>query len=212
MKNILIILLLLIGFQLQSQNDQDPEKLIQFSGVIVSSDSLDNVPYTNVIDKTTGTGTTSDVNGYFNMVSKPGDTLIFNAFGFKANTYIIPDTLNMANYSIIHLMTPDTLVLPEVEVFPWPSREQFARAFVEMDPYDGKMRDLSRELSGKNVAELSRDLPPDYLHTYNWQREQMNTHLYMGTGGGRTPINNLINPNAWVKFVDMWKSGELQRE
>ena len=210
MKNIITILVLLIGFQLQSQ--EDGKKLIQFSGVVVSADSLDNVPFTSIIDKSTATGTTTDVNGYFNMISKPGDTLIFKAFGYKSNTYIIPDSLELAQYSIIHLMTPDTLVLPEVDVYPWPSKEQFAKAFVEMDPYEGKMRDLSRKLSRENVAELSNNLPPDYLQTYNWQREQMNTHLYIGTGGGRTPVNNLLNPNAWVKFVDMWKSGELQKE
>ena len=39
---------------------QEERKLVQFSGVLVSADSLDQVSYASIVDKTTGKGTMSD--------------------------------------------------------------------------------------------------------------------------------------------------------
>src|SRR5690554_89889 len=97
---------------------QEKRELIQFSGVLVSADSLDQVSYASVVDKTTGKGTMSDYYGYFSFVTRPGDTILFNAFGFKTSSYIVPDSLKEIRYSIIHVMTPDTLLLPEVDIYP----------------------------------------------------------------------------------------------
>ena len=140
---ILLVLMISILISLPSISQKD-DRLVQLSGVLVSADSLDLVSYASIIDKTTRKGTMADYYGYFSFVTKPGDTILFNAFGFKPNSYIVPDTLSENRYSIIHIMTPDTILLPEVEVYPWPSREDFARAFVEMEPYDDALRKAQR--------------------------------------------------------------------
>lgn len=188
---------------------QEKRELIQFSGVLVSADSLDQVSYASVVDKTTGKGTMSDYYGYFSFVTRPGDTILFNAFGFKTSSYIVPDSLKEIRYSIIHVMTPDTLLLPEVDIYPWPSREEFARAFVEMNPYDDALRRAQRQLSGESLAFVAARVPTDGSLSYNWQTQQRQTQLYTQ---GQTPMNNLLNPAAWSKFIDSWRSGELQRK
>ncbi|WP_107039234.1 carboxypeptidase-like regulatory domain-containing protein [Brumimicrobium mesophilum] len=211
MRFITFIFALFIGFSfsLNAQNNGNKRDLIQFSGVLVSSDSLDQVSYASVIDKTTGKGTMSDYYGYFSFVTRPGDTILFNAFGYKTSSYIVPDSLNETRYSIIHVMTPDTLLLPEVDIYPWPSREDFARAFVEMDPYDDALRRAQKQLSGESLAFIASRVPTDGKLSYNWQTEQRLTQIYTQ---GQAPMNNLLNPAAWGRFIDSWKNGELQRE
>lgn len=188
---------------------QEERKLVQFSGVLVSADSLDQVSYASIIDKTTGKGTMSDYYGYFSFVTRPGDTILFNAFGFKTSSYIVPDSLKEVRYSIIHVMTPDTLLLPEVDIYPWPSREEFARAFVEMDPYDDALRRAQKQLSGESLAFVAARVPTDGSLSYNWQTEQRQTQIYTQ---GQTPINNLLNPAAWSKFINSWRNGDFQRK
>lgn len=207
MKKLLSILAVI--FLSGSLFSQEKPELIQFSGVLVSSDSLDQVSYASVIDKTTGKGTMSDYYGYFSFVTRPGDTILFNAFGFKPSSYIVPDTLSDNRYSIIHVMTPDTMELPQVDIYPWPSREEFARAFVEMEPYDDALRRAQRQLSGESLAFAAAKVPTDGSLSYNWEAEQRQTQLYTQ---GQTPMNNLLNPAAWSKFIDAWRNGELQRE
>jgi len=188
---------------------QEERKLVQFSGVLVSADSLDQVSYASIVDKTTGKGTMSDYYGYFSFVTRPGDTILFNAFGFKTSSYIVPDSLKEVRYSIIHVMTPDTLLLPEVDIYPWPSREEFARAFVEMDPYDDALRRAQKQLSGESLAFVAARVPTDGSLSYNWQTEQRQTQIYTQ---GQTPINNLLNPTAWSKFINSWRNGDFQRK
>ncbi|PWH81579.1 carboxypeptidase-like regulatory domain-containing protein [Brumimicrobium oceani] len=211
MRLVILLFTLVIVFSsaLHAQNDEKKMKLIQFSGVLVSSDSLDQVSYASVIDKTTGKGTMSDYYGYFSFVTRPGDTILFNAFGYKTSSYIVPDSLKEIRYSIIHVMTPDTLLLPEVNIYPWPSREEFARAFVEMDPYDDALRRAQKQLSGESLAFIASRVPTDGRLSYNWESEQRQTQIYTQ---GQTPMNNLLNPAAWGKFINSWKNGQLQRE
>ena len=211
MRFTVLIFTLLIGFSsvIHAQENNKKRDLIQFSGVLVSSDSLDQVSYASVVDKTTGKGTMSDYYGYFSFVTRPGDTILFNAFGYKTSSYIVPDSLTEIRYSIIHVMTPDTMVLPEVDIYPWPSREEFARAFVEMTPYDDALRRAQKQLSGESLAFIASRIPTDGRLSYNWETEQRQTQLYTQ---GQTPINNLLNPAAWGQFIDSWKNGQLQRE
>ncbi|MBW7868492.1 MAG: hypothetical protein H3C31_09235 [Brumimicrobium sp.] len=204
---LLALSLFIFGFS-YSQNKKS-EKLIQLSGVLVSADSLDQVSYASIMNKTTHNGTISDYYGYFSFVTRPGDTIIFNAFGFKTGSYIVPDTLSEYRYSIIHIMIPDTLILPQVDIYPWPSKEAFAKAFIEMDPYDDAIRRAHRQLSGENLAAIAARLPTDGKLAYNWQAQQTRTMLYTK---GQTPINNLLNPVAWSKFIQSWKNGDFQRE
>jgi len=211
MRFTLLIFTSLFGFYsaINAQSNNQQRDLIQFSGVLVSSDSLDQVSYASVVDKATGKGTMSDYYGYFSFVTRPGDTILFNAFGYKTSSYIVPDSLDEIRYSIIHIMTPDTLLLPEVDIYPWPSREEFARAFVEMDPYDDALRRAQRQLSGESLAAIASRVPTDGKLSYNWETEQRLTQIYTQR---QAPITNLLNPAAWARFIDSWKSGKLQRE
>ncbi|MFM9007073.1 MAG: carboxypeptidase-like regulatory domain-containing protein, partial [Bacteroidota bacterium] len=84
------------------------EDLIQFSGVVVSSDSLMPIPFTSVIIRNARRGTVTDYYGFFSFVAMKGDTIDFQYTGFKTASYILPDTLKNHHYSIIQVLVLDT--------------------------------------------------------------------------------------------------------
>lgn len=183
--------------------------LIQLSGVVVANDDLEPMPYTTVFDKTQRRGVIADYYGYFSMVVLPGDTLYFSYYGFKTSSFIVPDSLNEDRYSIIHMLHKDTLNLPAVVVYPWPSREDFAQAFLDMKPYDDALRRAQRQLSGESLAFVAARLEGDASLSFAYSRNQMQTALYTN---GQLPVNNLLNPYSWAKLIKDWKEGKLARE
>ena len=185
------------------------ELFIQLSGVVLSSDSLQQIPFVSVLNKSTNRGMVSDYYGFFSLVVHPNDTLFFKSSGFKLSSFIVPDTLNQNRYSIIHMLQHDVLDLPVVNVYPWPSVEDFARAFVSMKPYDDALRRAQEQLSGKSLAFIAASIENDASMTYSWQRNQNYSKLY---SMGQIPANNLLNPYSWSKFLNDWKSGKLKRE
>jgi hypothetical protein len=201
-----LFLLVFFSVNVYSQNKN---KLIQLSGVVVNSDSLKPISYTTIYNKTVKRGTLSDVYGYFSTVVLPGDTIIFNRFGYLNSSYIVPDTLQEDRYSIIHILNLDSINPPVITIYPWPSKEDFARAFIEMKPYDDALRRAQKMLSGSNLAYLSSMIESDAISSYSWQRNQQYTKLYTM---GQTPVNNLFNPVAWSQFVEAWKKGDLKRK
>jgi hypothetical protein len=188
---------------------QKNDSLIQLSGVVVSEDDLEALPYTTVFDKTNRRGVIADYYGYFSLVVLPGDTLHFSFYGHKTSSFIVPDTLKDNRYSIIHMMQKDTINLPQVDVYPWPSREDFARAFVEMEPYDDALRRAQRELSGESLAFAAARLQVDAGLAQSYASNQRNTRLYTM---GQLPVTNLFNPYSWAKFISDWKNGDLKRQ
>jgi len=120
---IVVFSILTIGNQLFAQLKY--AGLVQFSGVVVSNDSLQPLPFVSIVIKDTYRGTISDYNGFFSFVSQVGDTLEFSAIGYKKSRYVVPDSLVSDRYSIIKIMTRDTILLQETVIYPWPTKSQF---------------------------------------------------------------------------------------
>jgi len=193
----------------QSKLVRDSSELIQLSGVAISDSDMNPLPYTTVYDRSIRKGVISDYYGFFSTVVLPGDTLLFSSFGYKTSTYIVPDTLKDNRYSVIHMLQRDTVDLPAVTVYPWPSREDFARAFVEMEPYDDAIRRAQRELSGESLAFVAAKLENDASLAYGYATNQRYTKLYTN---GQPPANNLLKPYSWAKLIQDWKAGKLSKQ
>src|SRR5215216_3100876 len=103
---------------------EEQSKLVQFSGVVVTADSLKPIPYANVIIRNTWRGTVTDYFGFFSVVARMNDTIEFSSLGYKKSTFIIPDTLKSNRYSLIQMMHSDTILMREVFIYPWPTKEQ----------------------------------------------------------------------------------------
>jgi len=193
-------------FQLYAQTGQLP--LIQLSGVVVTEEAFE-LPYTTVYNKTLNKGVISDGYGFFSIVCQPGDTLVFSRKGYQSSPFWVPDTLNENRYSIIHMLTHDTLTMPDIRVYPWPNKEAFAQHFINMSPYEDDIRRAQRELSGESLAFVAARLDADASLAYGALTKQQNTKIYTN---GQLPQNNLLNPYAWSKLVQEWKAGNLKRQ
>jgi len=197
------------SFSQKKKIDLIDSNLIQLSGVVISNESLEPLPYTTVYNKTRSRGVIADYYGFFSMVVLPGDTMLFSFYGYKTSPYIVPDSLSYNRYSIIHVAQVDTLNLPQVDVYPWPSREDFARAFIDMEPYDDALRRAQQQLSGESLAFVAARLDGDASLSYTASRNEYQTKLYTS---GQLPANNLLNPYAWSKLIKDWKEGKLSRQ
>jgi hypothetical protein len=112
-----MLVLLLAGFFLnpsaEAQTLVEQRRPIQFSGVVVTGDSLKPVPFVTILVRKTNRGTVADYFGFFSFVAQEGDTIEFSTVGLKKSRFIIPDTLGESRYSIIQMMFEDTVQLRE---------------------------------------------------------------------------------------------------
>jgi hypothetical protein len=181
-------------------------ELIQFSGVIVTGDSLNSIPYVNILIKSSHRGTTSDFFGYYSFVAQELDTIQFSAVGFKKGQFIIPDSLSTNQYSLIQIMVRDTILLPETFIYPWPTKEQFRQAFMNLDIPDDDMERAKKNLQLVEMHERYKATGMDASMNFTNMVQEQSSRLYYA---GQYPPTGLLNPIAWVKFIEAWKNGEL---
>ncbi|HRH70744.1 MAG TPA: carboxypeptidase-like regulatory domain-containing protein [Flavobacteriales bacterium] len=200
--------LLLATAPLLAQVPNKPPPLVQFSGVVVT-DSLVPVPFARIVVRNTYRSTMSDVYGFFSFVAQEGDTLLFNAVGFKRSQYVVPTDLGEEKFSMIHVMTQDTIMLEQFVVTPWPSREQFRDAFLNLDLPDDDYQLAMKNLSPAEMVQRMENLPPDAYQSFHYAMAADQTKLYYAGG---TPTINLFNPIAWAQFVQAWQNGAFKKK
>ncbi len=189
-------------------SDKADKKLVQFSGVVVSGDSLIPIPFTNISVRHTHRGSTSDFYGFFSFVAYQNDTVDFSAVGFKTTSYVIPDTLTTNRYSLIQVMTSDTIILTETIIYPWPTPDQFKNAFLTLEIPDDDYERAMRNLDLIEMRERMHRMPMDASMNYKNYIAQHTSRLYYA---GQLPPNNLLNPIAWGQFIKAWQEGRFRR-
>jgi hypothetical protein len=205
----LVILILLTSFAHAQETDVKKDMLIQFSGVVITSDSLDPVPYANIIISGTRSGTISDINGFFSFVASEGDIIEFSALGYKTAYFNIPDSLTLKRYTCIQVMTSDTIFLSETVIFPWPTIEQFKKAFISVQvPNDDQQR-AEKNLDLAEMKERMQNMPNDGSMNY---RNFIDQQIYKNYYNGQYMPINLLNPFAWAQFIKAWKEGKFKKK
>jgi hypothetical protein len=197
------LMLCAVGGMAQQEEDDD---LIQFSGVVITGDSLNPVPFTNVLIENTSRGTMTDYYGYFSFVAQKGDSILFSSVGYQRARFVIPDTLTTNRYSLIQILNKDTIQLEETVIYPWPTREQFKQAFLEMElpetDYDRAQRNLAQ---ADMIARMDAAMPSGG-ETFKYSMQQYQSQIYYA---GQAPPINVLNPVAWSQFIQAWKRGDF---
>jgi hypothetical protein len=205
---IVTLTVLLMGFANES-TDKPGRQVVQLSGLIVTGDSLKPVSFATIWVKNTRRGTVSDYYGFFNIAVRELDTLRFSSVGYDEVIYIVPDTLTSIRYSVIQVMTQDTIILPETVIYPWPSREQFKRAFLMIDipedDYERAMKNLARAEMKERMENMGMDGGGNFRNYMNQQNQQ----LYYA---GQIPPMRIFDPLAWAEFFKAWKDGKFRRK
>jgi CarboxypepD_reg-like domain len=185
------------------------EGLVQFSGVVVTGDSLKPIPFVSIIIKNSYRGTISDYNGFFSFVAQLNDTIEFSALGFKKSYYIIPDTLNTDRYSLIKMLTRDSILLQETVIYPWPTKDQFKQAFLNLKVPDDDFERAKRNMALSEMRDMMVNLPLDGQGNYKALMMEKQNKVY--TSGQYLSVS-LLNPIAWAKFIEAWQRGDYKRK
>ncbi len=214
MKHIGVLLLVmmcsLVPALLRGQANRDTS-LVQFSGMVLdgSTEQLYPVPYANILVKDKNRGTYSDLRGFFSIVVQKGDVIIFSAIGYKDVQFRIPYDLKDDRYSLVQLMSQDTINLPETVVFPWPSRKHFKQEFLAMDVSSELQERAAANVANEALAQMRNDVPRDPAETAGFYLRQQSNQYY---SIGQAPPMNIFNVVAWKRFFDAWKRGDFKKK
>jgi len=187
----------------------DDEELVQFSGIVVTADSINPIPYTNIIIKNTWRGTVADYFGYFSFVARKNDTILFSAIGFKKGEFVIPDSITNERYSLIQIMANDTIMLTQTIIYPWPTKEEFKEAFLNLDIPDDDYERARKNLNSEQLRDIAANYPMDGSMNYRRSMQAHQDKLYYL---GQTQPITILNPFAWAQFIKAWKDGKFKRK
>lgn len=185
---------------------QDEKRVVQFSGIVAGGDSLYGVPDVAVYVPLTGRGVLTNHVGYFSLPTLAGDTIRIKGMGFKEKKFVIPDSSD--HITVFVRMDFDTITLPEIVLWPYPTFESFKQAFLAIEDRN------EDELASKNLDEkvLKRML-------YNTEATANMNHRYFSndyasrkSNPNSVPTFSIFSPFAWAKFIKDIKSGELRNK
>lgn len=210
MRYILFILISFLSFSTALGQFGDDD-LIQFSGVIVDGENLDPIPFVNILDITAKGGTTSDYYGYFSFVASKGDSIRFSTVGYKESYFVIPDTLGTSRYSLIQMLSSDTLLLKEHVVYPWPTKEHFKEAFMNTYIPIDDLRTAQKNLAQAEIKARMQSTQMKNSGSANFKYDYIQRQQRLYTAG-QYPSYTVLNPIAWAQFIKAWKRGDFKKK
>ena len=189
-----------------------PEKhLVQFSGLVVTEErgQMTPVPYANIFISSRKVGTTANYQGFFSIVVEKGEKVNFSALGFRKSTLTIPQSATEDRYSMVQILSRDTILLDEAIIFPWPSREHFKTEFLAMNVTDELEKRAMENLAAETLEKVREVTPFDGRETGSmYLRQQAKSYYYYG----QTPPMNIFSPIAWQQFFQSWKNGDYKKK
>ena len=186
MRKILIIFLFSISLSSFAQ-----DKSVQLTGILVSTDSLLTIPFSNVLIKNKQKGTISDFYGYFSLVAGKGDTIIFSCLGYKKTKFIIPENTEENFITVVQKLETDTILLKETKVYPWPSRDQFKQVFLTVDIPDDAIERAKKNIDNAFVDIMIGQMPNDGKENFKSFMDDMHQQQYIMMGNP--------NYNSYIK-------------
>ncbi len=206
---ILVFTALFFAYTSVAQYESD---LVQISGMVVAEEAgeLEPVPFANIAVLNTSRGTFTNMDGFFSIVVRKGETIVVSAIGYESGRYTVPDTLMDKRYTLFQILSRDTsLTLPTAVIYPWPSKDYFSIEFLAMDVSNELSLRAKENLSERYMASLRRGMPADGGETSShFLRQQARSYYHYG----QMPPMNIYNPLAWAEFIRAWREGKFKRE
>src|ERR1035437_4502057 len=185
------------------------EKYVQVSGII-TDDSYKPVAGVAVVSKKLKKGTLSERSGMYSITSTPGDTIFFRALGFKRYHTIIPETFEGRHCEVDITCEIDTIQIKEVNIMPWKNYSDFIKDITKTRPVDPIIENMNDNIASIYVAIANQG---NYkISREAGYREAMEQNFGAMATRGQYPINNLLNPFAWAKFINGIKNGLFKNQ
>ncbi len=195
-KKISLIFLVGLGAVQARAQSEEKQEVVQFTGFVVASDGVTNVPGVHIYVPRTGRGTTTNIYGYFSMPAVVGDTVVLSAVGYVKQHFVMPRGRN-GRVNTIFKMEDDTVFLQNVDVFPYLSEREFKKAILAMKtPDESKM--LSERLDGAAMSVMLNSVPYDASMNARYYFDQQLYYMQDSYGPRSNPF---LNPFNWAKFI-----------
>jgi hypothetical protein len=203
------IIMLSVSFLTVLGQTTERQTLIQVSGLIVDA-AYKPVPGVAVISRKLKRGAVSERSGIYSIPSTPGDTIFFRALGYKRYHTIIPQSFEGRQCNVDIILDIDTITIQEVTILPWKTYNDFLKDMTREKPVDPIIENMNDNLASIYVAmsnQVGVRVTPEagYRYAMNQNFDAMATHE-------QYPVNNLLNPFAWAKFVDGIKHGLFKNQ
>lgn len=130
--------ILFIFFQLTQAQIKDSSTSYVLSGTVVNGETNELLIGAHLITSQ-NTGTKTEETGTFSMIVFPNDTLRISYVGYKTLHYVSPFQEN-GKYLIKFKLFADSISLNEVEIFPWPSYDEFKKAFTALKSHEPEIK------------------------------------------------------------------------
>jgi len=147
----------------RAQDDSDliDPILIKLQGKIISAGDSLPVPYANILNNRTHSGTTTNANGFFTIEMLNIDTLVVTSIGFERSIIKVPS--NYTGYNILtFVMLPSNYALREVRV-------EGEKPKVDLGFETGKASNIPVELRGDAFNEAPPVLAAFFNPISYWQ-------------------------------------------
>jgi hypothetical protein len=203
------LLLFLISLSASWGQVIEREKYVQVSGII-TDESYRPVAGVTVVSKKLKRGTVSERSGIYSITSTQGDTVFFRALGFKRYHTIIPEAFEERHCEVDIALEVDTIQIKEVNVLPWKNYSDFIKDITRERPVDPIIQNMNDNIASIYVAIANPGnarVSPEAGYRYSMEQN------FVGTATrGQYPINNLLNPFAWSKFIKGIKNGMFKNQ
>ena len=200
------VLLIVSAINIHGQGNE-PERFVQLSGIITDS-KYNPVQGVAVISKKMHRVTVSESTGVYTITSIPGDTVLFRALGFKKYHTIIPENYTEKHCLADIVLDIDTVQIEPVTILPWKNYSDFIKDITKEKPADPLITNMNENIASIYVAinnQTGVRISPETGYKY-----AMEQNFSSMATRGQYPINNLLNPFAWAKFVTGLKNGLLK--
>lgn len=128
---IILSFILLFFYQLIQAQVKDTLTSYILSGTVVNGETNEPLIGAHLITHQY-IGTKTNETGIFTINVVENDTITISYVGYKTMHYITPYQEKGKKYLIKFKLYTDSISLKEVEIFPWPSYEEFKKAFAEL--------------------------------------------------------------------------------
>jgi hypothetical protein len=208
-KFIYTVTIILLSFSTISGQTIEKERYVQVSGIITDA-TFKPVGGVAVVSKKLKRGILSERTGIYSITSTPGDSIFFRALGFKRYYTIIPETYEARHCEVDIVLAVDTIQIQEVNVMPWKNYSEFIKDVTKEHPIDPLIENMNDNIASIYVAIANQsDVRVSPEAGYRYAMEQ--NFGAMATRG-QYPINNLLNPFAWSKFIQGIKNGLFKNQ
>jgi hypothetical protein len=187
----------------------EKERFFQVSGIITDEGSnvLSNV---GVVSIKLRRGTLSEKTGIYSITSTPGDTILFKALGFKKKIVVLPSTFSGRRFNVDIVLNMDTIPIENVTVMPWKTYSEFIKDMTSPTPVNPEIENMNDNLASvRSAVSNTVDVRVSPEAGYRYAMQQ---NFNMIATRNQFPVNNLLNPFAWAKFINGIKGGLFKND